>query len=1042
MDLIALSIRKPVTVAVGVILVVLFGIIGLKSLPYQLTPDVTAPEITVTTIWPGATPYEIEQNIIEKQENALKGIRGLTLMESHCYNGRGDITLTFKVGTDLDAALLRVSNKLDEVPKYPENVEKPVIKATGASSSPVIWLTLKTLPGNKKGINTYKTYFEDEVRQYLERVEGVGDLFVFGGRETEIHVNVDPVKLAAHRLTISRVAERIREGNQNISAGLMDVGKKSFRVRTTGQYRKPQDLYSLVLKDTEDKRVFLKDVAKVTTGYEVLHQSVMQNGATVIAIGVKREPGANVLTLTQEMKKVVKKLNRGKLKEKGLYLDWVYDQTPYIHSAIGLVKKNIVIGGLLAIVVLLLFLRSIPPTLVVATAIPISAIGTFIFMWLLGRNLNVVSLAGISFAVGMLVDNAIVVLENIDRHRKMGKSAFEAAYRGTTEVWGAVLASTATTVAVFLPVIFMKEEAGQLFKDIAIAVTFSVTLSLLVSVTVIPMLSNKLYSWAREKGLPPIKRDPLSKLGAWAVSAIMRAARFSTKNPRTRIATVAFLTLFSIVSSILLLPKMEYLPKGNRNLVLGILIPPPGYSYQERRRMGEFIFKVSKPYFQKGGKDGVPQIRNIFFVASERLTLFGAVAQDMRKVKGILPLCQRMIRGIPGVFGVVTQMGIFETRLGRGRTVVVNVTGQHLDSLVTASRNIFGTISKRIPGAQIRPVPSLEVAYPEANFVPNRERLAANGLSAQDLGIVLDVLMDGRKVDEFKRPGLTSLDLILTGVGKGTRTPEDLANTLITTPRGELIPINSLSRLVYRQGLTEIYHVERKRAFSLEVTPPENLPVQQAMEIINRDVISTLKKAGKLHGVDVFLGGVADKLTQARKALQGNFILAAIIVYLLMSALFENFLYPFIILFSVPLAAAGGFIGLKLENIFIASQPLDILTMLGFVILIGVVVNNAILIVNQALNNVRYEGLKGQEAIMESVKTRIRPIFMSAATSIFGMLPLVVAPGAGSELYRGLGSVVLGGLALSTIFTLFVIPALLAFFIEREKPIRRENGEG
>ena len=320
MDIISFSIKKPVSVIVGVILVVLFGYIGLKSLPYQLTPDVTAPEITVSTIWPGATPYEIEKEIIEEQEEVLKGIRGLTLLESHCYNGLGTVSLTFKIGTNLDTALLRVSNKLNQVPEYLENVEKPIIEASGASSSPVIWLTLKTQPGSKKNINTYKTYFEDEIRQYIERVEGVSDLLVFGGRDTEIHVNADPVKLAAYHLTIGEVGLKIREENQNTSAGFIDVSKKSFRVRTVGQYRRPDDIYRVVLKDSRDRRVFVRDIARVTEGYSTLHESVMQNAATCIAIGVKKEPGANVLTLTKEVKKTVDELNRTKLKEKGLYL--------------------------------------------------------------------------------------------------------------------------------------------------------------------------------------------------------------------------------------------------------------------------------------------------------------------------------------------------------------------------------------------------------------------------------------------------------------------------------------------------------------------------------------------------------------------------------------------------------------------------------------------------------------------------------------------------------------------------------------------------
>ena len=1039
MDIISFSIKKPVSVIVGVILVVLFGFIGLKSLPYQLTPDVTSPEITVRTIWAGATPYEIEKEIIEEQEEVLKGIRGLTLLESHCYNGLGTVSLTFKIGTDLDTALLRVSNKLNEVPEYPENVEKPVIEASGASSSPVIWLTLKTLPDNKRDVNTYKTYFEDEIRQYIERVEGVSDLLVFGGRDTEVHVNADPIKLAGYHLTVGEVGKRIREQNHNTSAGFIDVGKKSFRVRTVGQFSKPEEIYRVVLRDSGDRRVFVRDVASVTTGYSTLHESVMQNNATCMAIGVKKEPGANVLTLTKQVKKTVDELNREELKERGLYLDWVYDQTPYIQSAINLVRQNIYLGGALAILVLLIFLRSATSTLVVATAIPISAIGTFIFMWLMGRNLNVVSLSGISFAVGMLVDNAIVVLENIDRHWKLGKSPYRASLDGAREVWGAVLASTVTTVAVFLPVIFLKEEAGQLFRDIAIAVTFSVSLSLVVSITVIPMLSSRLYSWFSGKRRRAPAGQILTSFGNMMIDSIVSAARFCIRNPLTRLATIVTLTALAVASVMLLLPKMEYLPKGNRNLIMGILIPPPGYSYQERNKIGRYIFSVARPHFKHAGKDGIPQLRNLFFVASERFTLFGMVAKEMDKARLLLPLGQRIVRTIPGVFGVVMQQGIFESRLGRGRTVVINIAGNELIPLVNTARTMYAMTLGAIPGSQIRPVPSLEITYPQTDFVPDPEKLSANGMSARGLGMAIDVMVDGRKIDEFKREGLTSLDIILTSGDKYFKSPEEVAKTLIATPTGKLVPVSSLAHLSYTQGLTEIYHMERKRTFSLEVTPPTNIPVQKAMEIIRSNVVTPLKKAGKLKNMAVFLGGVADKLTQARIALQGNFILAAIIIYLLMAALFENFLYPFIIIFSVPLAAAGGVIGLKLVNLFIAPQALDILTMLGFVILIGVVVNNAILIVHQTLNNVRYGELTGQEAILDSVRTRIRPIFMSAITSIFGMLPLVVAPGAGSELYRGLGSVVLGGLALSTVFTLFVIPSLLAFFVRGDN--RKEDQE-
>jgi len=427
----------------------------------------------------------------------------------------------------------------------------------------------------------------------------------------------------------------------------------------------------------------------------------------------------------------------------------------------------------------------------------------------------------------------------------------------------------------------------------------------------------------------------------------------------------------------------------------------------------------------------------MFYVGSDFINLFGAISNEEQRARGLLPLFSRIMNGIPGIFGVSIQAGIFQTRLGRGRTIDVDISGNEMDRVVRAAGIAFGTIRKEIPGSQVRPIPSLELTYPEVRFHPDRDRLRAAGMTETDFGTSLDILLDGRKVGEYKPEGQKAIDLVVTTADEAVDTPEKLDRALLATPAGKAVPVSSLAALERTAGITEIRHLERKRTITLEVTPPEAVPLESAMDTIRDKVFGPLEKGGMLAGTAWRMSGAADKLTQARRTLQYDFLLALVITYLLMSALFENFLYPFIILFTVPLAAAGGFIGLALVNRFIAPQPLDILTMLGFVILIGVVVNNAILIVHQSLNYIRYEGMGYQEAVLESTRTRIRPIYMTALTSIFGMLPLVVAPGPGSELYRGLGSVVLGGLALSTVFTLFVIPSLLLFFVRMETIAKR-----
>ncbi|MCP3872368.1 MAG: efflux RND transporter permease subunit [Desulfobacteraceae bacterium] len=1030
MDIIRFFIHKPVTVAVGVIITIMFGLIGMQKLPMQLTPDVETPLITVNTSWYGATPYEIEKEIIEKQEKVLKGLQGLTKMESSSYNGIGTITLSFKIGINLDDALLRVSNKMSEVGNYPENVTKPTIESSGASSSPIIWMILKTNTDNKTHINTFRTFFEDRVRQYLERINGVGSLLVFGGTDTTLDIIIDVQKMARYNVSINQIIASIRRANQNISAGILGIAKKNYRIRTISQFQTPKDALDVVIFDDGIKRIYLRDVARVEKGYKKESASVLHSGKQVIVVGVRKEKGANVLDMTNAVEKAVLHLNETLLAENKLTLKMVYNQRPYIHTATHLVKRNIIIGGFLAICVLLLFLRSVRATLITGIAIPISAIGCFAFLWLLGRNLNVVSMAGISFAVGMLVDNSIVVLENIDRHRKLGKKAFDAAYEGTREVWGAVLASTATTVAVFLPVIFIQEEAGQLFRDIAIAITSSILLSLIVSISVIPTLFNLFY---RKKNQANNGKFQKSIIGTFFSGIILKFSNMCMKNIITRLATVVLFTSFSIGLTSWLLPSAEYLPQGNRNLILNILIPPPGYSVAKLKSMGKNIYKATEPYFKEDGKDGLPKIKHMFFVGADRITLFGGISTHETRARELIPLFNRVIRSIPGVFGVSIQAGIFQSGIGKGRTVDVNISGENIQDIIQASYALFGTIRAKMEHTQVRPVPSLEASYPEVKIIPNKEKLAANGLTAEDLGIYIDILMDGRKIEEYRPEGIKQVDLVLKGQDSAGSNPEDILNNTIVNSLGDLIQVRDVAKIEYGEGMPQINHLERDRTITLQVTPPATLALQSAMEMIENDIIPSLKKAGKLKNVNVAVGGNADKLVETRLALQWNLLLALIITYLLMAALFENFLYPFIILFSVPLAAAGGFAGLWAVNTFIAPQGFDVLSMLGFIILIGTVVNNAILIVHQSLNNVRYNGLVGKDAVIDAVKTRIRPIFMSATTSLLAMLPMVLSTGSGSELYRGLGSILLGGLAISTAFTLFVIPSLLVFIIGFEK---------
>lgn len=1037
MNIVKFAISRPVAVTVILILIVLFGVISLTRLPYQLTPNVSNPEISVMTRWSGATPYEVESEVVEPQERVLKNIENLEEYESTSSTGSGRITLRFKLGTDLQKAILDVSNKLNEVRSYPENVEKPVIRATGESVPPAVWLMVQTVEGNDRDIATYQTFLDNEVTEHFERIEGVSELFIRGGVPDELHITLDPDRLAAFGLTIDSVANTITRSNYDISAGSLDLGRRTYRARTASKFVTLSDLENIVLISDGEKRVMLKDVAKITRASQKKTSLGIFMGKPGISIGIRPEVNTNIVEMTDRVEAKMHELNEQLLKKHGIQMVWNYDQRPYILGAIDLVKQNILYGAILAFIVLLLFLRAITPTLIVAIAIPMSVIGTFIVLDLMGRSLNIISLAGISFSVGMLVDSAIVVLENIDRHRRMGKKIALAAYDGTNEVWGALLISALTTIAVFVPIIFLSDEAGQLFRDIAIAVTASLTISLFISILAIPMLWRAMMSRTRGERKPLKIDSKLISFGNKLSDFFMKGVDLTLRNNATKLSVIMGFTAISVITAWLMMPKMEYLPEGNRNLVQNIFITPPGLAYKEVEQMGYAMFRQLEPHLNRD-HDGVPAISRAYFVGGGSFVFLGAASSYEDRAAELIPLLRKVTNQFPGVNAITKQAGVFERRFGTSRSVSVDVSGENMDAVTDLARKIMGATYKHIDGVQIRPVPTLDMIYPEITIRPNDDRLKANNLDARSLGVAADVLLDGRKISEFQGDGIKKIDIILKSKDSDIKTPEDLANAQFATPKGNILSISDLATVELGQGMSEIRHFNGDRTISLFVSPPKEITIQEVMEIIDKKVVPSVKDDDSLQ---VRLSGTADRLMQTVGQLKWNFILAVVITYLLMAAMFGNFIYPIVILFTVPLATMGGFLGLKLTNMFIAYQPLDILTMLGFIILVGVVINNTILIVHQALNFLHFDGLDPISSIKESVKSRLRPIYMSTLTSVFGMIPLVIMPGPGSEMYRGLGSVITGGLMVSTIFTIFVTPALLSYILRKKEKITFEESE-
>ena len=1060
--MIKFAVENPVKVLVGICFLVIFGVQAFLNMPYRLIPSIEYPQISVSTYWRGASPYEVEKEIIDRQERVLKTIPGLIDCESSARESSAYITLMFDIDVPVNDAMLLVSNKLNEVSGYPENMNQPTIRAANTDAVSVVDLMLLTDDTNRRSIDEYLSFFEETIKPYFDRINGVADVSYWGGRARQMQIEVDPYRLSAYNITLSSIITALNQENVNISAGNIDFGAKDYRFRTTAEAKTPQDIRDIVVISGDNSRIKLGDIAYVDYGFSKRNTIVSYGNTNALSVGIVAQAGANVLDLTNDVDKVVENLNNGILKNNGLKFVKIADQKNYILQAIDLVKSNIIVGGLLAVIVLLVFLRSIKATLIIAVTIPVCIVGTFLIMHLLGRTLNVISLAGIAFSVGMLIDNSIVVLENIDRHIRMGKSSYHASIQATKEVWGAVLASTLTTIAVFLPVVFIKEEAGQLFGDIAIAVSAAVGLSLVTAIAVIPVLANIFFNKNKknenieEKSvkyslkdkikikkqiLKPelkakIKSISIDKMlvntGNFFVKYITLLSNKINSSFIIKIVFIVGVTAASILIAYLLMPKMDYLPLGNKNMMESRFSPPPGISYNERKAMGDFIYRELQPYMESE-KDGYPQIENYVYIASSTYVAMRATSKDEARVSELQPLMASVAAKIPGITASTSQVPLFNIGRGSSNTFLMNVAGSmEYESLINTVKLIQERIMEELPEVQLRLNPTSNPVYPEVQISPRREALKSAGVTATELGISVDVYLDGRKIGEFKDPTVGTIDIMLQGEARKFENPQDVYSILVNSNSGLPVPLSSLSESNEIMGIERIRRYNYQRSFLFIITIPKGMVLEQLQEKMDEKVIKPMREEGLLEGITIYTSGASSKLEEAKNALSGNFLLAVLITYLLMAALLNNFLYPLIILFSVPLAATGGFIGLDFVNKFIATQSLDVITMLGFIMLIGSVVNNPILIVYQTLNNIKY-GMSGKVAISYALQTRIRPIFMSTATSLFGMLPLVLAPGAGSELYRGMGSVILGGMALSTIFTLFLIPALLSLFLGKVK---------
>jgi len=1109
MKLIRLAVEQPITVTVGIILSLLAGVVALLRVPIQMTPEVQSVVIAVTTTWEGASAQEIETDVIEPQEERLGNLAGLMQMTSTSQSGQGLIRLEFLTGTDIADARTEVDLRLAEVPGYPESVNQPtVVDIDPDSVDYIAWVGL-SCSDPAFDPTTLRDFAAKRLQPRLERLPGVAEVRLLGAREQELQILVDPLRLADRGVTYSDLVRTLRVENGNWSAGKLPEGKNDVRVRAVGRFTDPRQVEELVLRRTDSGPVLLRDVADVRIGLKERTNWARARGQMMPFFNFQLEAGANLLETIAAIDVELGALNGPggllELEAQRLALDGnlklvkTYDSTTYVKDALALVRSNIFVGGALAMIVLMLFLRSLRTVGIIAVAIPISVIVAVVVLVALGRSVNIVSLAGMAFAVGMVVDNAIVVIENIFRHLEMKKGVRRACIDGTEEVAGAVLASTLTTLVVFAPILLIEDSAGQLFRDIALAIAASVGLSLLVSLTVIPSAAAALLSERlgerlaarfaqRERESEHEPRGRFRRALARVTDLPIHAAnlfRWLSAVPLRGVVTVALFAVVTVLGIWKLTPPLDYLPTGNRNIAFGILFPPPAYNIDQLSAIGERIEARVRPYWEAAGdrfdieairRDGAPlgpdargtvrtftgetiappPLDHYFLVGIDGRMFHGAISAEDQKAIDAAALLQWAAgpEVAPDVPTFALQLPLFRTGGTTGSAINIDLTARELDTIIPAASALRGALIQEFGPFAIQADPAtFDLPSPELRFLPNDERLREVGLTRQDLGYAVQANGDGLLVPrQFVIEGeLKDLKLISPAAMGSDPIPALLA-TPIATPDGQVVDLGAVARIERVTASDRIKRVDRQRGVTLELTPPAGTPLEAALEKVE-GIVRGLRDDGALPSeVEVRFTGSAGKLADIKVALAGDgtlvgllsssLFLAVTVVYLLMVVLFQSWLYPLVILVSVPLATLGGFIGLRivhdwsLGDRYMPVQNLDVLTILGFVILAGVVVNNAILIVHQALQFVRRDGFTIREGIAESVRTRVRPIAMSTLTSVGGMLPLVLMPGSGSELYRGLGAVVVGGLVVSTIFTLVLVPVLLGWAMRwRERAV-------
>lgn len=1030
-----LSVQRPVFTIMAALIVVILGAVALSRLSIDLMPDITYPTLSISAEYENASPEEIEELVTRPLEEALSAVPGVEEVTSVSAEGRCSVRVTFAWGTDLDAAADDVRDRLDRILNHlPDAVERPRLRKYDLASFPILIL------GASSNLDPVKMrkIIEDQVKYRIERVPGVAALDVHGGLDREIHVNLDPQKLKALGLPLDRILERIGEENVNLPAGTIERGTLDIRIRTPGVYESLDQLRNTVVAIREGVPIQLKEFATIEDSWEKVTRIVHVDGRPGIRMAVNKQSGRNTVEVAKGVLEEIERINRDIPQ---IHVTPYIDTSDYIKRSITNLGTSILYGGALAVLVLLLLLRSIPSTAIIATGIPISIIATFGLMYFGHFTLNLMTLGGLALGIGMLVDNAIVVLENIYRHRESGLSRVKAAVQGSEEVTAAVIASTLTTLAVFLPLIFVRGMSGVMFKQLSYVVAFALACSLAVALTLVPMLASRILpaprvggkqgdgTW-RGKGAAMSRR-----VMAGMENAYQQSLHFAL-NHRKTVVSGALLLLGGSAALIPLL-GVEFMPTTDEGevrvygeMAVGTNLQVVEEAFRkietlvsrevpERKNMVSYI--GASTWRAQGSHAG--QIRIALRPQSERSRSSEEIANALRP----------KLRNIPGMTVRTREgQGLFILRLGTssGEKVQVEIRGHDLMKADALAKRIKVMVEgvDGVTDAQV----SSEPGSPEELVIVDRQKAADMKLTVSKVANMLQTVLSGTGASNFREGG-DEYRILVKLKDAEKRTLQEVLDLPLTNADGESVILRNVVEVRPRSGPVLIERKNQERI----VTVSANISGRDMGAILS-DIRKGLRAIPLPRDFSIVIGGDYEEQQKAFGELLLGFVLALILVYMVMASLYESLRYPFIVMFSVPLAAIG-----VILMLLVTETTYNVQTFIGCIMLGGIVVNNAILLVDHINLLRRRDAMPLREAIEEAGRRRLRPILMTAMTTMLALSPLALGIGEGGEAQAPLARAVIGGLLSSSLITLIFVPTVYAIFERRQEgKTEPEGGPG